>query len=202
MNDRAIIIFVKNPVLGKVKTRLAKDLGPEKALAIYHQLLMLTCNAVVQVDADKHLFYSDHVDLADIWPNEHFRKYVQQPNNDLGERMYSAFEETFDKGYKKVLIIGSDCPDISAEVIEQAFAALENHDVVIGPAKDGGYYLLGMNELEKEYFKGKEWSTSSVREDTISSAKALGKKFVLLEELRDVDHADDLTDIKISLSDL
>lgn len=202
MNDRALIVFIKNPELGKVKTRLANDIGAEKALVIYLHLLNITRNEVLKADADRHLYYNDHIDLTDDWSNEHFTKHLQKNSPDLGDRMYSAFYDVFKKGYKKVLIIGSDCPDISAEIIDQAFKELNNNDVVIGPAKDGGYYLLGMNELEKEYFEGKEWSTSSVREDTIGSVKALGKAYSLLKELRDVDHAEDLTDIKISLSDL
>lgn len=202
MNDQAIIIFIKNPALGKVKTRLAKDIGDEKALEIYQLLLKHTRLAVEPLNADKLLYYSEFADHNDNWPNELFTKHVQHNSPDLGDRMYQAFKHAFGNGYQKVLIIGSDCPDISSQVITQAFEELNTTDVVIGPAKDGGYYLLGMNKLQKEYFEGKEWSTSSVREDTIDSVRSLGKTYMLLEELTDVDHAKDLTDIKISLPKL
>lgn len=201
MNDKAIIIFIKNPVKGKVKTRLAKDIGDDRALAVYCRLLDLTEQAVSKVDADKHLFYSDHIDLTDNWANKSYTKHVQYQSSDLGERMYQAFKTVFDEGYTKVLIIGSDCPEISTQLIEGSFDALDKKDVVIGPAADGGYYLLGMSTLEKKYFEDKEWSTSSVRLDTIRTIEAIGKDYLLLKELRDLDNIADLEEMKISLFD-
>lgn len=201
MNDKAIIIFIKNPVRGKVKTRLAKDIGDDRALSVYCRLLDLTEQAVSKVDANKHLFYSDRIDLTDNWSNKSYIKHVQYQSTDLGERMYQAFKAVFDEGYKKVLIIGSDCPEINTDLIENAFTSLNDTDVVIGPAADGGYYLLGMTELEKKYFEDKEWSTSSVRVNTIRTIEAIGKNYLLLKELTDLDNIADLEEMKISLFD-
>ena len=189
---QGIIIFVKNPILGKVKTRLAKTVGDNKALAIYHQLLQLTHDAVICLPFRKFVFYSDFVDNQDIWENNSFQKDIQQ-GKDLGERMRNAFDLVLNEPLiERAVIIGSDCPQISPQFITKAFVALETHEVVIGPAQDGGYYLLGMKQLEIPIFQNKPWSTSQLFIETIEELQKLKKSVYLLPSLSDLDEAKDL----------
>ncbi len=184
-----LLIFTRNPELGKAKTRLAKTVGDETALEIYKFLLEKTCNVSAKVTADKAVYYSVKVRYKDIWDENSYQKH-QQVGEDLGIRMLHAFKNGFDAGYQKVLIIGSDLYDLTSEIIESAFVELDTNDVVIGPAEDGGYYLLGMNSLHTAIFKNKDWGTSSVRKDTLADLK--DKKVHLLQELNDVDVFEDI----------
>ena len=201
INTRVLILFIRNPELGKVKTRLARNLGDAEALRIYKFLLDKTRAASMEVSAKRHLFYSNFIDEQDLWPNEHFHKRLQA-TGDLGKRMEAAFEQVFQEGAEKVIIIGSDCPELNGAILEQAFAALEQHDFVLGPTPDGGYYLLGMNHFEPSVFREIEWSTETVREKTLKRIHDLDKSVFLLPELNDIDVAEDwegyLSDIAIS----
>ena len=189
MPKNLLLVFTRNPELGKVKTRLAKTVGNATALKIYTFLLKRTRDIVVKVSADKAVYYSVKVRENDIWDASIFQKH-QQVGEDLGIRMLHAFKNGFKAGYEKVMIIGSDLYDLTAETIENAFIALENNEVVIGPAEDGGYYLLGMNSLEEKVFKNKDWGTETVRKDTLEDLK--DKKVFLLGELNDVDVFEDI----------
>ncbi|GAC1380996.1 MAG: hypothetical protein NVSMB30_28790 [Hymenobacter sp.] len=115
-----------------------------------------------------------------------------QAPGDLGERMAAAFAAAFEAGARRVAIIGTDCPGLRAAHLTQAFAQLADHDVVLGPATDGGYYLLGLRQPCPELFQNKAWSTASVLPDTVAEAERLGYRVALLPELRDVDTAVDL----------
>lgn len=187
----AIIILIKNPELGKAKTRLAKGVGDERALEIYLKLLEHTHAITCVLEADKYLFYSDHVDNNDIWDNTLYRKSIQN-GADLGERMRHAFDAVFSNGHKSVLIIGSDCKELTAEIITEAFAELHSADTVVGPTHDGGYYLLGMNKLIPQVFQDKEWSTETVLSSTLSDLEQNGLSNYLLPKLSDIDTIDDL----------
>ena len=189
MSKNLLIVFTRNPELGKVKTRLAKTIGNATALKIYIFLLERTRDIAVQVSADKAIYYSVKVRENDIWDANNFQKH-QQVGEDLGIRMLHAFKNGFKAGYEKVMIIGSDLYDLTAETIENAFIALEDNEVVIGPAEDGGYYLLGMNSLEEKVFKNKKWGTETVRKNTLEELK--DKKVFLLGELNDVDVFEDI----------
>ena len=189
MSKNLLIVFTRNPELGKVKTRLAKTVGNAIALKIYTFLLERTRDIAVQVSADKAVYYSVKVRENDIWDTNNFQKH-QQVGEDLGIRMLHAFKNGFKAGYEKVMIIGSDLYDLTAETIENAFIALEDNEVVIGPAEDGGYYLLGMNSLEEKVFKNKNWGTETVRKNTLEELK--DKKVFLLGELNDVDVFEDI----------
>ena len=189
MPKNLLLVFTRNPELGKVKTRLAKTVGNATALKIYIFLLERTRDISVKVSADKAVYYSVKVRENDIWDASIFQKH-QQVGEDLGIRMLHAFKNGFKAGYKKVIIIGSDLYDLTSETIENAIIALENNEVVIGPAEDGGYYLLGMNSLEEKVFKNKEWGTETVRKDTLEDLK--DKKVFLLGELNDVDVFEDI----------
>ena len=191
MEKPLLIIFVKNPVLGKVKTRLAATVGDEVALAIYFQLLKKTHEVTALLPVDKAVYYSDSIDPDDLWSDGGYDRMVQSGDN-LGERMKNAFDGSFKKGYQKVCIIGSDCLEITPGIINKAFAALENHDAVIGPARDGGYYLLGMKQMTPTLFENKKWSTDKILAATVADFKQLGLSYMELPVLKDVDDEKDL----------
>jgi uncharacterized protein len=186
-----LIIFYRNPELGKVKTRLAKTLGDEKALAIYLALSSHTRFITENLTIDKAIYYSNFVDTEDVWPNISFHKKLQN-GNDLGEKMHNAFTDGFKNGYERICIIGTDCFELSGDIIKQAFEQLHTNDAVIGPAKDGGYYLLGMKKTIQELFKNKIWSSDTVATDTIQNFKDLNITFAQLVVLSDVDEEKDL----------
>lgn len=188
-NNKLLLIFTRNPELGKVKTRLAKTVGDETALEIYRFLLKKTKEVAQKVIADKAVFYSEKITENDQWNPEIFQKHLQL-EGDLGMKMQHAFEQSFENGYEKVAIIGSDLYDITPEIIENAFENLNANDVVLGPAKDGGYYLLGMKSIHKPIFHHKKWGTASVLKETLEDLT--DKKVFLLEELNDVDVFEDI----------
>ena len=191
MSKSAIIVFVKNEELGKVKTRLAKDIGNEAALLVYKKLLKRT-NAITKIlSVKKYLFYSNFVETEDIWNELVYHKNVQSGNN-LGERITNAFEFVFAENIESCIIIGSDCFEITNQIIEDAYAKLQQNDLVIGPAEDGGYYLLGINKLHKELFLNKNWSTKTLYKETLKTAKHLKLKVAELKILNDIDTIEDL----------
>lgn len=191
-NVEALIIFTKNPELGKCKTRLAQKIGDQKALEIYKILLKRTAEIVKDLPVDKYVFYNEKIVANDVWNSSVFFKDLQS-KGDLGIKMYKAFENLFLKAYEKVIIIGSDLYDLSPQLISDAFDALKQNEFVIGPAKDGGYYLLGMKKLNKKIFENKVWSTESVLSDTMKDLE--GKNTKLLIELNDIDTFEDLISI-------
>lgn len=191
INNNLLIIFYRNPELGKVKTRLAVTIGNEKALSIYLKLAEHTKKITEDIKADKLVFYSHTVEKKDLWPDEIYQKAVQS-GDDLGERMLNAFKYCFDHGYKHICIIGTDCLELNQDIIQNAFNALEQHDVVLGPAKDGGYYLLGMKKVYSDFFNNKQWSTQTVAHDTLLDVLQLKASVRLLPLLSDVDVEEDL----------
>ena len=186
-----MIIFYRNPELGKVKTRLAATLGDEKALAVYLLLAAHTKSIAEKTQVDKVLYYSDFIDREDNWSNELFDKQLQR-GTDLGERMLNAFADGFSNGYESICIIGTDCFELNDEIISRAFKKIEKQDAVIGPTHDGGYYLLGMNNMLAGVFRNKQWSTDSVYAATTSDLNKLGQNYFQLERLTDVDEERDL----------
>ncbi len=135
------------------------------------------------------MFYSDFINKDDQWDANLFQKYLQE-NGDLGNRMKSAFQQAFQNS-SKVVIIGSDCASLNVEIVEEAFTALKSSPFVIGPAMDGGYYLIGMNTYEPSVFENIEWSTEKVFNQTINAIKKLNKSCYLLPELSDIDYEED-----------
>jgi len=189
MHKNLIITFTRNSELGKVKSRLAKDIGEASALEVYKLLLEHTKNVLLRLDCDKAVYYSVKIRENDIWDSEIFSKH-QQSGNDLGERMQNAFKNGFEKGYKNIIIVGSDLYDLNAEIINTAFKKLESHDNVIGPAVDGGYYLLGMKTLHPSVFKINNWGTQTVYKQTISKLNT--NSVYVLDTLNDIDYVEDL----------
>lgn len=186
-----LLIFVKNPALGKVKTRLAAEIGQEKALVVYRQLLEKTRLATKDLRCAKTVYYDRQIEENDIWHSDIYDK-KKQKGHDLGERMLNAFAGAFSDNFTKACIIGSDCFDLTTEIINQAFEKLDTHDVVIGPALDGGYYLLGMKKLIPGIFTGKPWSQNSLLEETLVEARQLNLNCFLLPSLNDIDTYKDL----------
>lgn len=186
-----LIIFYRNPELGKVKTRLAATLGNEKALAIYLQLAAYTHQITQRITANTTVYYSHTIEMNDVWPTDEFKKEVQKGEL-LGERMEEAFRAAFNKDYEKVCVIGTDCLELTTEIIEHAFDALTKTDVVLGPAKDGGYYLIGMKKLYIDVFVNKHWSTHTVTHDTLLDLERLALSYTLLPLLSDIDVEEDL----------
>lgn len=189
-SENLLLIFIKNPLPGKVKTRLAKDLGEEKAVEFYKKLLKITRTEAEKTKSVKWLCYGDFINEDDEWTADFFEKKLQSGNN-LGERMSMFFKKGFEAGFKRIVIIGSDCPDIQSSDLNGAFDILKKSDAVIGPANDGGYYLLGLSK-NVDLFQNKEWSTESVFEDTLDDFKKENLTFQIIEEKIDLDTVEDL----------
>jgi len=186
----ALIIFIRNPVLGKVKTRIAATIGDENALVIYKHLLQHTKNITESLPVTKFVFYADEVITNDLWNG--YEKWLQS-GTDLGERMSNAFESLFKKGFTKIVIIGSDCLELDEKILSDAFLNLNEYEIVIGPATDGGYYLLGMKSPFKNLFENITWSSNIVFKETIKQIEQRNLTLFLLPILNDVDEETDIT---------
>jgi len=198
MTKDALLIFAKNAEKGKVKTRLASTIGNEAALAVYNQLLSHTVAITGNLPRDKFVFYSSRIECEDVWDDKLYFKQLQK-GNDLGERMNNAFAASFKKSYDSVVIIGTDCPELNEAIVMKAFAFLRFNDVIIGPAEDGGYYLLGMKQLHSKLFENIRWSTSTVLADTIEICKSHNLTHTLLPTLHDVDEEKDLSHLNVKV---
>ena len=189
-----LIIFTRNPEPGNVKTRLAATIGDAAALDIYKFLLEHTVSITKDLEADKQVHYSVAVREDDLWDANVYAK-VQQQGEGLGVRMEHAFQEGFAAGYEHIIIIGSDMYDLSASDIEEAFKGLQTHDFVIGPAEDGGYYLLGMKSLKSEVFRNKAWGTHTVLPMTLEDLE--GSSIYWLSVRNDIDLYEDIKDNEV-----
>ena len=194
MTNNLLIIFTRNPELGKCKTRLAAVIGDTAALAIYTFLIEHTVGITKSLKVDKQVHYSQNVHHNDLWNDATYSKKKQQ-GSDLGERMNYAFKQGFDEGYKNIIIIGSDIYDLIQLDIEKAFTMLEHNNYVLGPAADGGYYLLGMKRLNENIFRNKDWGTDTVLQDTILDLEA--ETIAMLDIRNDIDIYEDMKDIAI-----
>jgi rSAM/selenodomain-associated transferase 1 len=173
-NKNALIIFAKNPVHGKVKTRLAKHIGNDKAMNLYLKLLYNTYLKTKDMNCDKYLFLSDRKEI-DLFGNN-FKQIVQN-GNDIGERMKNAFDEVFKSGHSKIILIGTDIPELDEEILNTAFDKLSESDIVLGPAADGGYYLIGMKNFSGYVFDNIKWSTDKVLSKTIENINERKESF-------------------------
>lgn len=185
--NNTLIVFARHPELGKVKTRLAKEIGDAKALTVYHELLTITLS-VVKTTGNSYKVY---------WASSgNSEKEEIQKGNDLGEKMFNAINKELNIA-EKVCLIGTDTPEISKDILEMAFEALQNFDIVFGPAKDGGYYLIGMkiNPIP-ELFLNKEWSHDKVLEEALDTCSKNNISTYLLPELSDIDTLEDFNEWK------
>jgi rSAM/selenodomain-associated transferase 1 len=190
MQKNLLIVFAKNKLFGKVKTRLAKTIGDDAAFEVYQTLFHITERESCAVqNADVEVHYSHHID-SEAWVD--CRKYIQVGES-LGDRMKSAFLAGFKAGYKNIIGIGADLPEIRHEIIENGFEALTKNDFVFGPAEDGGYYMVGMSKSMGLYiFENKPWSTSDLLEITKKEIAEKGDAIQLFEVLNDIDTVEDL----------
>lgn len=186
---RLLIVFIRNPIKGMVKTRLAVDVGEEAALEIYLQLLEHVAEVGRELEVVREVHYSQSIP-----PNEkeHWQGFIRklQQGKDLGERMEHAFQQGFHEGYKQIVLIGSDLPELHPDDLRKAFTALDTNEYVLGPAKDGGYYLIGMKSLNSKLFRNIAWSTDTVLQASLEKLK--DKSLTLLETRRDLDTYEDL----------
>ena len=198
MRKKAILIFMKYPKAGRVKTRLSKSIGREQACNIYQKLVRRTLGMVsdfrhANSETDLFLFYyppESETQLRKAYPGPW--KFTPQMSGHLGEKMGKAFNHVFTKGYGHVVLIGTDIADIMTSDIADAFLALNENQAVLGPAQDGGFYLIGLSFTINEIFKFSNWSTPSVFERTLNGIHASAHKVRTLHKRHDIDEKKDL----------
>mmetsp|Transcript_14809 Transcript_14809/g.31820 ORF Transcript_14809/g.31820 Transcript_14809/m.31820 type:complete len:224 (+) Transcript_14809:46-717(+) len=197
----SLVVFARLPVPGKVKTRLAAGIGPEGACEFYRACAEHVLRESSRCeDTRRVVFFSDESERTDVekWVekvDKEMEVACQAQVSDLGERMSAALGEVLNQGASKAVIIGTDIPDLNADLIQKALRVLDANDVVLGPAADGGYYLLGLKKVHTEIFKGVRWSTSDVLQSTVDNAAAAGIRVApvdTLPTLRDIDTVEDL----------
>jgi rSAM/selenodomain-associated transferase 1 len=196
--QRGIIIFTRFPRPGCTKTRLIPVLGPKGACRLHRDLTEKVVAQVLRARKNYPLLMEIHFSGGSRkqmagWLGRDF-EYVLQAEGDIGVRMRLAFQKAFRRGWKQVVLIGSDIPDLTAAIIRESFEGLTNHDLVLGPARDGGYYLIGLKADRPELFGPSIlWGSEEVLKNTLITADQLGLSAALLERLRDVDRPEDLT---------
>jgi rSAM/selenodomain-associated transferase 1 len=193
--NRAILLFAKAPIPGLVKTRLAATLGAREAAGIYIKLAEAVCRRLPPDAAIRVLFDPpDSAAAMTQWLRPLLpptAAFFPQMTGDLGARLAAGFQEAFAAGFDRVAAIGSDCVEITPELIHQALSEVERCDAVIGPTTDGGYYLLALKLPHPGLFAGVPWSTAGVLDATVANARELGLSTALLPMLRDVDTESD-----------
>lgn len=196
----ALVIFAKAPIPGQVKTRLCPPLTPDEAATLHGSFVLDTLERTklvttrLRLPIDRYLACAPSSTLVffQIMEERQTVKLIDQVGDDLGTRMQQAFDTMFAKGYQRVLIVGTDVPSLPLEHFKQALTLLETNDLVLGPALDGGYFLIGLKRAVPELFANIPWSTDRVLALTLEKATALGLKTGRLQEWRDVDTIDDL----------
>jgi rSAM/selenodomain-associated transferase 1 len=199
-STNTILLFTRYPQPGKCKTRLFSKLSTEEAAGIHRQLVCHSDNTINSYlthfsDTTYHIHYTG----ASLKEMKHWlgdRRFTNQKGKDLGERMANALHTAILTG-DKCLLMGSDCPDISWKLLQNAFIALQEKDIVLGPAHDGGYYLIGINKTLspkhlKKLFTDIPWGSENVLHKTTERIEELQLSFQLLEKLHDIDTPDDL----------
>ncbi len=189
-----LIIFAKNPIPGKVKTRLSPQIAPPDAAELYKAFIADIAINALQLKCDRVVVAYTPLDAEPSFHGicEQSINYMPQEGRDLGERMKNAFRCAMDEGSTRTVIIGTDSPTLPVSYIQDAFSALERVPITIGPTFDGGYYLIGLSEQNDDIFDGVEWSTSSVFSQTLTRIKTAKKQFYLLPPWYDVDTPNDL----------
>lgn len=190
---RRVIIFARAPEAGRVKTRLAADVGAAAALDIYRWLgsrTLETVRAAPPCEVEVRYTPEDGRDAVERWLGTGLIMHPQV-GDDLGSRMHAAIADAIVEGAEEVIVVGTDCPGIDAVLIERAFDALGDADVVLGPALDGGYYLIGVRAAHEVVFDGIPWSSPDTLARTIDAATRAGLRTSLLTEHADVDTIDD-----------
>ena len=191
-----VLFYFRYPEAGKTKTRLIPALGAEGACRLSRKMTENVRDTVLELKrTDLNRFglvdRSECIELAETWLGPRLSLRAQA-EGDLGKRLKEGFHWAFSQGATRVLAIGSDCPDISVDILNQAFEELLENDAVLGPSYDGGYYLIGLSRFEPGVFRGISWSTEQVSSQTINFFKANHLSYFVLPRLRDIDTADDL----------
>ncbi|GBF82780.1 TIGR04282 family arsenosugar biosynthesis glycosyltransferase [Aphanothece sacrum] len=189
-----LIIFTRYPEPGKTKTRLIPALGAQGAANLQRQLTEHTVKEAKKLfpNITISIYYTgQNQQVMQDWLGDNLTYYTQA-NGDLGNRMKSAFTDSFNLGFSKVIIIGIDCPDLNITILQQAFSCLDNHDLVLGEAADGGYYLIGLKRVIPEVFQNIPWGTSQVLSITKNIAKKINLSTYILPILSDIDRPEDL----------
>lgn len=192
-----LVLFTRYPEAGKTKTRLIPYLGAEKAADLQRRMTEHLVSVTRPLRVKGNLSMEIHFSGGSLRQMQNWLGaelvYQVQPSGDLGDRLRCTFEQGFQIGLERIVVIGSDCPEINSHHLEQAFHQLQYHDVVLGPAQDGGYYLVGLSRVCAELFQGIAWGTGHVFMQTIAIANRLGLSLAKLETLCDVDRPEDIS---------
>ena len=199
MSKNLLIILTKNPELGKGKSRLAATVGKENALIVFKELIKHTVSITKDIECDKWVFYSDYIGDNEYFEDSIYTKQLQEGNG-LGDRMRNAMVKATDAGYEKVMMIGSDCYQLTQSELEKGFEILDYNDFVFGPAEDGGYYLIGTTTTFTKVFDNKTWSTKTVLYEAIRDVENADLSFGELATLSDVDYEEDLGELRKFIS--
>jgi rSAM/selenodomain-associated transferase 1 len=190
-----LLFFIKNPKKGKVKTRVASAIGDKMAMKLYRRFLLEMLSTLNRGTFLFYLCFHPENSLNDLkdWLGDHYL-YTPQMGENLGQRMKNGFVEAFSMNFKRVVLIGSDIPDLPLEFIEEAFNSLGEKDAVIGPSFDGGYYLIGFRDktFSPKVFEGIPWGTEKVFEETMKVLEKERLTVHTLQLLRDIDTIEDL----------
>lgn len=198
-----LMVFTRYPVPGTTKTRLIPVLGKAGAANLHRLMAQRTIARALDLKNSRQLsveiLYTggSQQQMQEWLGNEQI--YQQQTDGDLGERMSAAFQNSFNSGVDKVAIVGTDCPGLTVEILAEAFEELSQHDLVLGPAKDGGYYLIGLRRSLPELFRGIKWGTDEVFVKTRAIAQNLDLNIAYLSTLTDVDRPEDLLGLDLSI---
>jgi rSAM/selenodomain-associated transferase 1 len=196
IKHHTLIIFTRYPEKGKTKTRLIPVLGAKGAADLQRRMTEETITKArilqskIKVDIEVY-FTGGNEQLMSAWLGDNL-VFKKQREGDLGEKMQAAFANAFNNGNKRIVLIGIDCPKLNPTILEKAFDCLSNNDLVIGPARDGGYYLIGLNTLISDLFQGINWGSSTVFQQTKNIASKLALRLHYLPILQDVDRPEDL----------
>ena len=193
-----LMLFTRYPEAGNTKTRLIPHLGAERAAELQRWMTASMAREMAglcpEIDRQIH-FSGGGLSQMQAWLGRQFT-YLPQFAGGLGHRLHQAFMANFRSGMGAVVAIGADCPELSTRHLEQAFKHLQTHDVVLGPAADGGYYLIGLSRPQEQLFENIPWGTGEVFERTVAIATQLNLSVATLEQLRDVDRPEDLALLK------
>lgn len=204
MSKDVLVIFTRYPIPGATKTRLIPALGESGAAELHRRMVEHTIGEVRQLSKETELLVEVQYtgatrELLASWLGTDL-ELCEQVEGDLGKRMSSAFSRHFRNQTERMLIIGTDCPQLSVKILKEAFNLLVKHDVVIGPAYDGGYYLIGLRQPVPELFDNVPWGTAEVLSCTVDIVNRFGLSYALLEQLHDVDRPSDLKTLRKHLS--
>ena len=195
MDTPLLIIFTRNPIRGNVKTRLAESTDKDFALNVYNTLREITRKAAFACGADLAVYYDDHIPENDIFLGTKTQAFLQS-GSDLGIRMFNAFKQGFSDNYQRIALIGTDCPELTGTLLTEAFDLLQKKSAVLGPAKDGGYYVVGLNKPCPGLFIDKQWSTGRVFREAVEELDRSNIDYGVLPVLSDIDTVEDLENFK------